>query len=198
SRPTSETRSRQGAIQPSPARAHASAAWGSVHVGIVAWFRLRRPSAVEANVKPRLRTSANRGSVLPPAPGRSATWIDLRFRAEVEDRLHRGPPFLVSRLGYALLHGTHELVPFPGPRVIVDPREVSLGIEAVVRLHVHEEPPAEQIDPHLCDADLAQAGRHLGPDLAMMLPVPLDQGRVIHEQQCPAEALRGHPPGAPC
>src|SRR5262249_39462275 len=120
SRPTSETRSLQGAIQPRPARAHASAAWGSVHAGIVAWVRLRRPSALVASVKPRLRTRGSRGSALPPAPGRSASGMDLRFRAEVEDRLHRGPPFPVSRLGYALLHGAHELVPFPGPRVIVD------------------------------------------------------------------------------
>jgi hypothetical protein len=51
-RPPSATRSRQGAIQPRPARAQASVAWGSVQDGIVAWFRLSRLNGAEGRVNP--------------------------------------------------------------------------------------------------------------------------------------------------
>src|SRR5204862_3136547 len=89
--------------------------------------------------------------------------------------------FAALRLGNALLHRAHELVPLAVLGIVVAAREVLRGIDAVLRLAVHEEAPPEQVDLHLGDADRAQAREHHRPGVRVLLLISRDQAGVVPE-----------------
>src|SRR5207302_897528 len=101
--------------------------------------------------------------------------------AEAERLLHEHRSQL-DALTRALLHCAHQLVPFAVAGQLAEPRKVTSRVEAVDRIHEHEQPSADQIDLHLGDTDLFQSPDHLRPCFAVMALVAVDNVRIVLEQ----------------
>src|SRR5260370_1404756 len=82
-----------------------------------------------------------------------------------------------------LLVAVNKLIPLAVGRSLSQLWEIALGSKSIDRLHIHEQPATNKIDPHLDDADLPQADDHFWPRVAMVSPVAVDDVLVILEHQ---------------
>src|SRR5438105_3426382 len=157
------------------------------------WASSSRPTSSRAATPPKLFEMAS---------ARSSAPIASLFRllgnrpVQVVDLLHARPPLARRRLRRDLLHRSHELVPPPVVGIVAQAGEVAPGVGAVAHLAVHEQPPADEEDAHAFDAGLAQVGRHHRPGPSMVLAIPLDDRRVVPEQEGEPKAAHQTPQDA--
>src|SRR5439155_601477 len=89
------------------------------------------------------------------------------------------------------------IVPLAVRRVVVRAREVLRRVEAVLCLAVHEHAPAEEVNLHLGDAHLAQARKHRGPHLGVLLFVPRDDLWIVAQVERHSVGLHLRIPARP-
>src|SRR5437764_1175472 len=81
--------------------------------------------------------------------GRGQAWIRSGpgVFMEMEDRLHRGPPFAGRGAWRRLLHRLHQRLPFGDARMRGDVRrEGPADVETVRQIDQHHQPPPEHVD----------------------------------------------------
>src|SRR5712675_49285 len=118
------------------------------------------------------------------------TPIGLRF--QLENTFHKQPLF--SGLGgwKRLLKFPHEF--FPCADLGICAVSVGFGVEgkALVDFHDHEHTCAEQINLHINDAGISDAGGNFRPDFLMVTAILGYQCRVILEIECEAVSFIHH------
>ena len=64
-------------------------------------------------------------------------------------------------------------------------------VESVAHLYDHHEPAAEKVDVHLLHTDASKARLHLGPHVAVMPRICLDDPGIVFQVHCEDTALGG-------
>src|SRR6266403_1564760 len=115
-----------------------------------------------------------------------------RLRFQLENTFHKQPLF--SGLGgwKRLLKFPHEFFPFADLRICAISTGFGIEGKALVDFHDHEHTRAEQINLHVDDAGIFDAGGNFRPDFFVMTAILGDQSRIILEIECEAISFIHH------
>src|SRR5882762_7667871 len=110
----------------------------------------------------------------------------IRLWFELENAFHEQPLF--SGLGgwKRLLKFPHEFFPFADLGICAVSTGFGIEGKALVDFHDHEHTRAEQINFHVDDAGIFDAGGNFRPDFFVMTAILGDQSRIILEIECEA------------
>lgn len=120
---------------------------------------------------------------------------------EIEHFFHRGPPAMGGIVpGRRALIPPHQGIPLSATGVFGVALVVSLRVEPVASLGIHEQAGAKQVDPHVNDPDVVERAHDLRPHPLVVGAILGDEfwivdkvdglGEAFHEQSFPEAGRR--------